>query len=1402
MKYKIFRLWKVTPLAFVIVCSLLCRIENLSAQNPRIIHTIAKLEKDPGAYLGRDLWLTMCQNYENQPGKFYALYVTSQNTTTVNIQVTGGSTSRYPIAAGQVLTFMIPLSWEVTSSGVVEDKGIRVWSNDADITAYMLSRNPATSDGMFVIPTIGWGTEYVVGAYGSLFDGYGNFVYDYPSEFAIIANQDITLCTITPNCDLRMTDGSPVKKAHVPFTVQLNKGQCVQYKSILPQNCDDYDVTGTIVTSNNPVGVIGASTCPNIPCDYLYCDHVCDMMPPVRTWAQTYQTVPFDQRLNGDTYLVVGSKPGQTIKRNGNTFCVLDNKYSYYFRPDISDASQWTSDAPFMLIQYINSSTWESPNGALGDPAEVVVNSVEQYVPHIIFETPDINTNGFSNFANVMVNNDAKNTTTFDGKSIGSAGTQIPIPGSNYTAFRIATIQPGRHEIISDSGVGVYIYGYGSYDSYAWNGSLGIKTFNDPDTIPPIAVTSGDCFNALVTVTDNHKVPIVDSRIASVKLDSIYNMSYTLDPNYQEGVASDSTYYTMNVIDSSIPAILIIEIHDYAGNRTIVTSTYTPQSATLTPPLINYGSGNVNQTICKYFTLKNTGTIPFVWQSIQLLKGNVGFVDSIGDSSPIPVGGSRLIKVCFTPVTPAFQSDTLEMFDGCVRERAIVIGTGGAPDFAAFGEDFGCQLVGSTTRLADATVNNTSKNVVTIDSIWVDDPVHFGFTAAAPKGNNLPFDIAPNLQHAIEFSFRPNTVGAFSTTAHFRSVQIGQRTAILTGSGCAPGAHISKDTLKISDCATAVPFVFQIQDTGFKMIISQVIVAGDPQFGQPISFTDQTGKAVTLPIQLSEGASFLAYLNFTPAPKASGLFSAKVFAIGPDAVTGNMDTTNFATATVQAIWRELDPTVSAINLPPVPFGSPVQTSDFSYCNNSSDSVTLQNVLPLPGPYNFSYSILKYSVGAVTKTLPITLAKNECVNITIQFDPSQSPDSVQTQKFAIVTNACVTTDAAVAQAGVTLGPPTIQGFAAPTILSCDTKSENVTVTNSNPAKSPAMTITNVVVQGANPANFIATVPASKTVYGGSTVQIPVTFIPSPAPGGLAPTNYSANVVVTITDAAGNTQTLTAPVSGSANGMSAIVSSQFAIADQTAKADNATLVTLPINISFIKNGLTDPVDTFGITKIRLVYKYTTDLLQPKGNLLSTAVSLNNGWILDAASAIDNTAGTMTLVLDNPAPLNDATTSLGQVQFYPTVAQSGIKTTTVTLASSDLLTTSGAPVGNCLAVSQQGTQFALIYECGDSALAYYLKNGTPPSMIKPVNPNPVSASSGGIVNFQYATKHEGIVSIIIYDELGKEAARVVNNQYHPAGTYEVRYDASGLRSGSYIYRFQVDNNHASSGRLVVSN
>src|SRR5207247_6591782 len=128
--------------------------------------------KEPRAdapYLGRDLWFAIPQNADanDHSQKYFNIYVNSPRNTTVNFQVGSGQIIKKPVTAGKVTIFTSPtpkipkgdisVSTEITSSGIVEhDKGIHIWSNDADLSVYFLSRVPYTSDGMYVVSTIGW----------------------------------------------------------------------------------------------------------------------------------------------------------------------------------------------------------------------------------------------------------------------------------------------------------------------------------------------------------------------------------------------------------------------------------------------------------------------------------------------------------------------------------------------------------------------------------------------------------------------------------------------------------------------------------------------------------------------------------------------------------------------------------------------------------------------------------------------------------------------------------------------------------------------------------------------------------------------------------------------------------------------------------------------------------------------------------------------------------------------------------------------------------------------------------------------------------------------------------------------------------------------------------------------
>ncbi len=67
----------------------------------------------------------------------------------------------------------------------------------------------------------------------------------------------------------------------------------------------------------------------------------------------------------------------------------------------------------------------------------------------------------------------------------------------------------------------------------------------------------------------------------------------------------------------------------------------------------------------------------------------------------------------------------------------------------------------------------------------------------------------------------------------------------------------------------------------------------------------------------------------------------------------------------------------------------------------------------------------------------------------------------------------------------------------------------------------------------------------------------------------------------------------------------------------------------------------------------------------------------------------------------------------------------------------------------------------------------------------PNPFNPST----KIDFDLPVDGMVSIVLYDMSGKEAARIVN-EFRSAGYYTVNFDASGLSSGMYLYRISSDN------------
>ena len=76
----------------------------------------------------------------------------------------------------------------------------------------------------------------------------------------------------------------------------------------------------------------------------------------------------------------------------------------------------------------------------------------------------------------------------------------------------------------------------------------------------------------------------------------------------------------------------------------------------------------------------------------------------------------------------------------------------------------------------------------------------------------------------------------------------------------------------------------------------------------------------------------------------------------------------------------------------------------------------------------------------------------------------------------------------------------------------------------------------------------------------------------------------------------------------------------------------------------------------------------------------------------------------------------------------------------------------------------------------------------------PNPFNPTT----TITYAVPKAGIISIKVFDILGREVATVVN-EYKSVGQHSIIFDGSGLTSGVYVYQLKA-NNFVATHKLVL--
>ncbi|KIG11907.1 Dipeptide-binding ABC transporter, periplasmic substrate-binding component [Enhygromyxa salina] len=349
---------------------------------------------------------------------------------------------------------------EIDSVTTTRQGGVYRLETDLPIVAYQHSPigATATNDASMLLPEYALTGNYVVPSYRAT-------IGNYPSYMMAIGTQDNSSVNITVGGATAGGGGIPALAAFASTMVVLDRYEVL---NLVVAQQNGGDLSGTIIASNQPVHVIGATECANIPqSPATYCDHLEEAAIPLEYWGEEYVGAHAPTRGNEQYHWrVYGGEDGVMINTvPAQPGFPLNLNKGQYHQFATSQSFVITGNGPFMPVQYLES---ENPNAGTGDPAMYQMVPTEQFLNRYTFVT---GTGYDVHYAQITRPVNGAEV-TIDGNPVGGYY-QV----GNYEVADVV-VGEGTHFASSNQPFGVSQVGYTGVTSYAYPGGLKLEVIN------------------------------------------------------------------------------------------------------------------------------------------------------------------------------------------------------------------------------------------------------------------------------------------------------------------------------------------------------------------------------------------------------------------------------------------------------------------------------------------------------------------------------------------------------------------------------------------------------------------------------------------------------------------------------------------------------------------------------------------------------------------------------------------------------------------------------------------------------------------------------------------------------------------------------------------------------------
>ncbi len=308
-------------------------------------------------------------------------------------------------------------------------------------------------------------------------------------------------------------------------TITLNQGETYLLRDLAGSNFSGApDLSGSIITSTKPVAVFGGNRATFIPSQFFAADHLVEQLPPTKTWGREFVTMPLSTgTTRGDLFRFLAQADATELKINGTVVATLNR--GEFYEQNLVGPAHVLSDKPILVAQYAYSQNYyrTNPGGNAtftGDPLMMIVPPAEQFLASYTVATPVesaiLGAQRFDrNFINIVAPADAVGQIELDG---------VAIEQSKFTAIGTSgffgaqvPVTLGSYQLAGPSPFGVFVYGFGSFDSYGYVGGQSLSPVADVRSVvlspPSAALQVNNTLRLTARVADSVGAPLAGIRV-------------------------------------------------------------------------------------------------------------------------------------------------------------------------------------------------------------------------------------------------------------------------------------------------------------------------------------------------------------------------------------------------------------------------------------------------------------------------------------------------------------------------------------------------------------------------------------------------------------------------------------------------------------------------------------------------------------------------------------------------------------------------------------------------------------------------------------------------------------------------------------------------------------------------